>query len=183
MASGTTSNISTSAATVSGETVRLVLEGLGEHRKTSRNILSQYGLDRPRPDRWYAHDDLTELLRTIAARGGPFTLYNAGMYVADMTNFPPQIDSTEKAIQWLGSVHERSHRGRHIGAYTTAETGMGSVAVVSSSLYPCDFDRGLIETTARRFRPARSRRVSLVHDESSPCREDGGHSCTYSVQW
>jgi len=183
MASATTATISTSDVKVSGGTARLVLEGLGQHRKASRHILSRYGLDRPRADNWYSEEELLEVLRTIAAAGPPFTLYNAGMYVADMTSFPPQIDSIQQAIEWLGSVHERSHRGERIGGYTTEETGMGSLTVVSTSSYPCDFDRGLIETTARRFRPLHSGRVSIVHDDSSPCREDGGDSCTYSVEW
>ena len=183
MASGTTSGVLTSGVTVSGETVQMVLEGLGELRKNSRHILSEYGLDRPRADQWYSHEDLTELLGAIASQGGPFTLYNAGMHVADTMAFPPQINSMEKALQWLGSVHERSHRGEQMGAYTTEATGMRSATVVSSSFYPCDFDLGLIETTARRFRPSQSRRVSVTHDDSSLCRNNGGDSCTYSVQW
>ncbi len=177
------SNITTTGIMVQGETARMVIDGLGELKKKARHILSEYGLERPRPDRWYSHEDLAKLLREVATHGGPFTLYNAGTYVADTMRFPPQVDSMDQALRWLGSAHETAHRGEELGAYTVEGTEMGSVTVISSSLYPCDFDRGLIETTARRFRPAQSRRVSLMHYESSPCRESGGEYCMYSVKW
>jgi len=170
---------------VSSEAVRLVIKGLScnsQYEETARQILSKYGLACPRAGRWYSQDDLTQVLRKVAAQNGPFVLYNVGIRIADVIDFPSDIDSTRQALKWLGTFHERSHRGESIGAYTIVETGMGSVTMVSTSLYPCDFDRGLIETTARRFRPARSCRVSLVHGESS-CRKDGGDSCTYSVEW
>ena len=177
------SSITTTDIMVHGETARMVIDGLGELKKRARHILSEYGLERPRPDQWYPFEDLAKLLGEVATHSGPFTLYNAGTYVADSMSFPPQVDSIGRALCWLGSAHETTHCGEELGAYTIEETEMGSVTVISRSLYPCDFDRGLIETTARRFRPAQSRRVSLMHYESSPCRKTGGKCCMYSVKW
>jgi hypothetical protein len=177
------SGIATTDSMVNGETARMVIDGLGELKKKTRHILSEYGLERPRPDQWYSHEDLVKLLAEVAVHGGTFTLYNAGAYVAGAMSFPPQVDSMGQALRWLGSAYETAHRGEESGAYTIEETENGSVTVISSSLYPCDFDRGLIEATARRFRPEQLRRVSLMHYESSPCRKTGDRFCAYSIKW
>jgi hypothetical protein len=54
--------------------------------------------------------------------------------------------------------------------------------MVCANPYPCDFDRGIVEAMAGRFRPQGS--VPVVrHDGAQPCRKTGGESCTYLIRW
>ena len=54
--------------------------------------------------------------------------------------------------------------------------------MVCDNPYPCAFDRGIIEAAAKRF-AAQSFLVNAVHDDSCDCRNRGGESCTYHVNW
>ncbi len=51
--------------------------------------------------------------------------------------------------------------------------------IVCKNPYPCEFDRGIITTMARRFEQG----SSVQHDDTKPCRKKGADSCTYSVSW
>jgi hypothetical protein len=70
-----------------------------------------------------------------------------------------------------------------IGHYSFEKTGPRAANMVCKNPYPCDFDRGIIESAARKFKPADSIILSVTHDDSKPCRKKGHDSCTYIVTW
>ena len=49
--------------------------------------------------------------------------------------------------------------------------------------YPCDFDRGIITTMARKFRPADSKLPMVILDKSKPGRFEGADESWYIVTW
>ena len=75
-----------------------------------------------------------------------------------------------------------NHRGGEIGHYTFTKTGDKRATMVCRNPYPCDFDRGIVEAMAQRFRPQGSI-VKVQHDSTKPCRKSQSDSCTYLVSW
>jgi hypothetical protein len=75
-----------------------------------------------------------------------------------------------------------NHRAGEIGRYGFKGTGERSATMVCQNPYPCDFDRGIIEAMAKRFRTLQSV-VKVVHDDRQACRKRAGESCTYHVAW
>ena len=76
-----------------------------------------------------------------------------------------------------------NHRDGDIGIYGFQSTGPKSAKMVCRNPYPCDFDQGIIEAMAIRFKPQDCPAVSVRHDDSAPCRQNGADSCTYLVTW
>ena len=179
----TQSTMTVSAVEVSGELVLAMVEGMRGVRKRYRHLLAEYGLDDPKPDRWYSRDELLDVFETLAADAGPFVVFDMGARVADNASFPAEIDSVEEALARADALFQSSHRGAEVGSYTFEKTGEGSGTMVCRTPYPCDFDRALIEALALRFRPRESWNVTVKHEETAACRKQGGDSCTYTVQW
>ncbi|MBU1151685.1 hypothetical protein KJ632_02545, partial [Patescibacteria group bacterium] len=55
--------------------------------------------------------------------------------------------------------------------------------IICDNPYPCDFDKGIIESMARMFKPQKSLQVSVTHDNSEECRKKGHSECCYTVNW
>ncbi len=179
----TQSTMTVSGVEVNGELVLAMVEGMRGIRKRYRHLLAEYGVDDPRPDCWYSRDELLDIFETISANVGPFVICDMGTRVADDARFPAEIDSVEKALTHAGDFFRDGHRGEKVGSYTFEKTGEGSGTMVCKTPYPCDFDRGLIEALALRFRPEGSWNVTVKHEETAACRKQGGDSCSYTVQW
>ena len=75
-----------------------------------------------------------------------------------------------------------NHRGGEIGHYNHKSYGPNKATIECANPYPCDFDRGIIEAMATRFKP-NGAIVKVQHDASKPCRKNGADSCTYQVSW
>jgi hypothetical protein len=68
-----------------------------------------------------------------------------------------------------------------IGHYNFKKIDDKTFEMICENPYPCDFDRGIIESMAKKFKPSNTINVSVIHDETKPCRKKGGDSCTYKV--
>lgn len=168
---------------VSGGIVLAMVRGLGGLGKQSRHILAEHGLDRPEPTQWYSHDDLLEVFEAITANAGPFANFNMGTRVADDAEFHAETDSVEEALLQIDAYYRSSHRGTNAGGYTFEKTDENSGTIVCNTPYPCDFDRGFVETIVQKYRPQTSWNVTVKHDETAACKKRGGDSCTYVVRW
>jgi hypothetical protein len=51
------------------------------------------------------------------------------------------------------------------------------------SYYPEDFDIGMVQTLARKFKPDGATVVRVAIDDSRPMKSKGGASTTYSLEW
>lgn len=165
---------------VRGQAVISILAGMAHSKDRALKILSKHGIDNPTPEGWYSQRAFLEAFRDIAEEIGPYALYCIGEKVPEHAKFPPDIDSMEKALSSIHTAYHMNHRGGDIGSYEFHTAPDGAMRFVCRNPYPCEFDRGIIESLARRFAPAGGH-VTVRHDDAAPCREKGDDSCSYSI--
>jgi hypothetical protein len=168
---------------VNGETVLAIVDGMEAFAGRARQILAQCGIVDAKPGGWYRQQSWLDAFRIIAKTVGPKTLFLIGTRIPENANFPPQIDSIDKALAAIDVAYHMNHRGGEIGTYGYKSTSSNSATMVCKNPYPCDFDRGIIEAMAKRFKPKGSLIVRVSHDDAAGCRKEGGDSCTYRVTW
>ena len=168
---------------VNGATVNSVVDGMGAFKARALQILSECGISEPQVGKWYSQTSWLNAFKKIAESIGSNTLYTIGMKIPENASFPPEINSIEKALASLDVAYHMNHRGGFIGTYKYQKTGEKAGVMVCTNPYPDDFDRGIVEAIARKFKPRDSAIVKVVHDDTAPCRKKGADSCTYKISW
>ena len=184
------------SAEVNGETVNSIVDGMGSYKAKAVEILSKNGITDPKPGLWYSQQSWLNAFKEISTVLGPNTLYSIGLKIPENAKFPPQIDSIEKALSAIDLAFHMNHRidgkvlfdpqtgtiHEGIGHYTYAKLSEKEAKMTCPNSYPCDFDRGIIEGMAKKFKPAGSF-VQVQHNDAAPCRKKGGESCEYKIKW
>ncbi|MDH3346481.1 MAG: hypothetical protein OEM02_00075 [Desulfobulbaceae bacterium] len=168
---------------VNGETVLSVIDGMGVFKAQAIKILEENGVTNPTPGMWYKQQAWLDAFKYIAEEIGPSTLFNIGRKIPENAQFPTDIDNIKEALSAIDIAYHMNHRGGEIGHYTFESTGQKSGLVTCNNPYPCDFDKGIIESMARKFQPADSIMIVVSHDQSAECRTNGGKTCIYKVTW
>ncbi|HLA83665.1 MAG TPA: hypothetical protein VJL29_02640 [Thermoguttaceae bacterium] len=182
---------------VNGETVFAVVDGMGLFKSRALQILAQNGIVDPKPGRWYSQQAWLDSFRVISETIGSLTLCAIGRKIPENANFPTDIDSIETALASIDVAYHMNHRlvgkclfdprtgkmSEGIGHYRYDKMGNKKVRMTCNNPYPCEFDRGIIEAMAQRFKPAGCLFVSVKHDDDASCRKKGADSCTYHVEW
>jgi len=168
--------------TVNGQTVLSVVSGMGSFKNTAVKILQQHGIQDLSPLGWYSQQSWLDAFRDIFQGIGVKTLYQIGVSIPKNAKFPPGIDNLEKALASIDAAYHLNHRGGEIGHYQFTKTAPSQGVMVCHNPYPCEFDRGIIEAMATRFRGA-GPAPKVVHDSSKPCRSKQGDSCTFLIAW
>lgn len=171
-----------SSVEVNGESVFSIVDGMGAFKQTALMILAQNNIDNPKPGDWFKQQDWLNAFQSISDKIGDEILYSIGVKIPENAQFPPDIDNIEKALSAIDVAYHMNHRNGEIGHYNFEKVGANKAKLVCDNPYPCHFDRGIIEAMAKRFKPAGSS-VTVQHDDSAPCRKNGGDSCTYNVAW
>lgn len=167
---------------VNGAAVLSVVEGMGGFRAMALQILAQNGIINPQAGKWYSQQAWLDAFKQIAERVGPATLLMIGSKIPETALWPTNITTVEDALASIDVAYHMNHRGGEIGHYHFQKLGEGLGKVVCHNPYPCNFDLGIIEATAKRFAPPVV--IPYVrHDNTQPCRQKGGDSCTYVVTW
>jgi len=167
---------------VNGETVRAMVAGIAELAPFARKALASHGFEAPQPGQWYSQQAWLDAFREIAETLGPNTLFRIGCKIIDHAHFPSGIRSIEEALAAIDVAYQMNHRGGEIGSYEFLSTGPRSGRVVCRNPYPSDFDRGIIQSVARRFLGEEDR-FSIHMDFKAPSRKTGADSCTLLVSW
>jgi hypothetical protein len=167
---------------VNGETVLSVVNGLGAYEDVGRKILAAHGIDDPQPGRWYPQQAWLDAFRAIAGRLGPGALRSIGKAIPASAQWPPEVDSIEKALQSIDVAYHINHRGGEIGYYHYEPVNFRSGKMVCRNPYPSEFDQGIVEAVVRRFAPEGAFPVVRL-DEQAPTRKNGADACTYWVSW
>jgi hypothetical protein len=184
-------------AEVNGETVYAIVDGMGHFKERALKFLRESGINNPSPGQWYYQQAWLNAFKQIAESTGIYTLFNIGKKIPENAQFPPQIDTMSKALAAIDIAYHANHRigdkvlidmntgmmSEGIGHYGFEETGKRKIKMVCNNPYPCDFDRGIIEAMAYKFKPAGVRLVRIEHDDTQPCRKKGDNSCTYNITW
>ena len=186
----------TANAEVNGETVNSIISGMGAFKARAIEILSKNGIDGPKAGLWYSQQSWLDAFKDIATLLGPNTLYSIGLTIPENAKFPPEIDSIEKALGAIDVAFHMNHRingkvlfdpqtgtiQEGIGHYTFERIGEKEGKMICPNSYPCDFDRGIINGTARKFK-AVGDIVQVIHNDAAPCRKKGADSCEYIINW
>jgi len=167
---------------VVGQGILVLIEGVGEFRPTALQILAEHGIRDVQANQWYPLQAYLDAYRQVAERVGPVTLKLIGKKVPEVALWPPEINSVEGALASIDVAYHMNQRGGDSGSYKFTKTGERSGKMVCHNPYPCPFDIGLVEATARKFAPAGAR-VRVTHDDTQGCRQKGGDSCTLLISW
>ena len=186
----------TANAEVNGETVNSIVDGMGTFKAKAIEILSKNGIKDPKPGMWYSQQNWLNAFKEISTTIGSNTLYAIGLKIPENAKFPPQIDSIEKGLGAIDMAFHMNHRingkvlfdpqtgtiHEGIGHYIFEKTGEKEAKMTCPNSYPCDFDRGIIDGMARKFKPAGAL-VQVLHNDAAPCRKKGAESCEYKIKW
>jgi hypothetical protein len=167
---------------VNGETVLSIVEG-SVMKEKAFSLLERHGIVNPTPGRWYSQQAWLNAFREIADNIGPRTLHAIGRKIPENAVFPPFINSVAEALTAIDTAYHMNHRNGEIGHYACESAGEKAMRIACDNPYPCDFDRGIIESMAMRFLPEGSILVTVEHDLDSGCRKEGDETCIYRVTW
>jgi len=176
---------------VSGAAVLSIVEGMMHNsdsslreslRSMALRMLAKHGIHDIRKDEWYPHQAWLDAFREISEHIGSATLRTIGEKIPETALWPSDIEKIEEGLSSIDVAYHMNHRGGEIGHYRFSATGTRSGKMVCDNPYPCAFDLGIIKATARRFTP-KGTVVIVEHDDSEPCRNKGGESCTYRISW
>ena len=182
---------------VNGQTVLSIVDGMGSYRDTALAILKENGIDSPRKDQWYSQQSWLNAFKKISDSIGKATLFSIGKRIPENAEFPPSINDLQKALAAIDVAYHMNHRingtimfdpgtGKMlegIGHYKLERIDDKTYKMVCKNPYPSEFDRGIIDAMANRFKPEGSAKVKVKIDETQPMREKGADACTYIISW
>lgn len=170
-------------AMVLGQSLLSIVEAMGSFKDKGLKILEESGISNPQPDKWYPLANNLEAFKRIESSIGPKTLFQIGKKVPENSLWPPEIDNMDKAFGSIDIAYHMNHKGGDIGTYKVQKVGDKELKVITDNPYPCDFDLGLLEAIARKFKPDSSMYASVKHENEHVCRKDSSGSCTYVIKW
>lgn len=182
---------------VLGEAVASLVEGMGLFKDRGYRVLFDHGIQDVKHGHWYPLQNFLDAFRTIYESSGDFTLFNIGKKIPDTAVFPGNVESIEEALNSINIAYHMNHRingqpmynvqtgeiGSGIGFYKFEKTGEREGLFICENPYPSDFDRGIAEAMANRYKPKDSEYVLLKLDLTKPSRKNGADSCTFILQW
>lgn len=167
---------------VCGAAVLSVVEGMDLARTMALRILKAHGITDPTKESWHSQQAWLDAFKEIAENVGPATLRRIGTMIPETALWPPTVRTVADALASIDVAYHMNHRGGEIGHYAFRKTGVKSGEMVCGNPYPCEFDFGIVEATARKFAPP-GVPTFVKHDDSQPCRRKGADSCTYRITW
>lgn len=184
-------------AEVSGEVIFALLKGVERFKKDAFKALKEHGIDLPVEKKWYPEQAYLDAFKAISEKLGDKTLFEVGRAIPHFAKWPPQIKTIEEALPSIDVAYHLNHRidekvlvdfkmgilKEGIGHYKYEKTGLRAAVMVCTNPYPCEFDRGLLETILKKYRPKDNKSFSVKHNDLLPCRKKGKDSCTYTIKW
>lgn len=168
---------------VNGETVYSIIDGMGAFKSKAIKILSENGINDPKPGNWYNQQAWLNAFKAIAEQIGSSTLNAIGQKIPENAKFPPEINDIHKGLAAIDIAYHMNHRNGNIGNYKYDKINDKSVKITCTNPYPDEFDKGIIVAMTRRFKPAGVTNVNVKIDESQPTRTKGADSTIFLVTW
>lgn len=181
---------------VYGQSALSLIENLGPHKTMVGTILNAHGIGDPRAGPWFPLQAYLDALREIGEEGGRSVLWSIGSLAPKLGEWPASVRTIEDALGSIDMALHLNHRKdgkimfdvnsgsmeEGMGHTSFQMTGVNQGTMSSNSPYPCEFDRGMIESAAEKFKPDSRSKVTVVHDASS-CRTNGDEMCIYHISW
>jgi hypothetical protein len=179
---------------VNGQTVLSVVEGMASFKDVAYDILAKHGIKDPKPGEWYNQQNWLDAFKEIAEEIGDFTLNSIGKKIPENADWPPTVNSVETALSSIDIAYHMNHRldgkvlfnpengqmKEGIGHYGYEKLEGNNVKMVCDNPYPCDFDKGIIEAAANKFKSGSE--IVTIKQEGD-CRKAGKETCTYLISW
>lgn len=178
---------------VNGQTINSFLDALKEDQDEIVMILKNCKINDINLDSWYLITDWLKAFKKITDDIGQKTLFTIGKSILDNALLPPNINEIHSALALIDVAYHMNHRINGevmfnpsngemlegIGNYKYKKISENTGIMIADNPYPCEFDRGIIISMARRFKPL----VQVVLDTTKQNRNDGGESSTYLISW
>lgn len=181
--------------TVNGQTILSVVNALekAKAKDIALDVLAENNLINIEDKKWYKQIDWLNTFKSISEEMGETILFFIGKSIIDNAEFPPEINSLEKGLASIDIAYHMNHQkgGKQmfnpengeklngIGFYKVTEVQDNQIKMVCENPYPCDFDRGIITSMARKFEQLAEVKLDL----STKGRKDGKKSSTYLITW
>ena len=162
---------------VSGDAIYLVIKTM-TMEFLAKTLLSKHGLTSIKKGEFYSAENYLGLLDEIENRM-PAILTKVGSLVMQEAVFAEGINSFESALENIDKSYRMNHRdfaGDEIGKYAYEEISDKKIRIVSTSLYLCIFNEGIIVGIAKNF----STYINIEH-ENDICRSKGDSECRYVI--
>jgi hypothetical protein len=180
---------------VNGQTVLAVVAGMKSATWVAERMLAAEGIVEPKPHEWYSQQAWLNAFRAIGERVGDLTLRKIGNSIPENADWPPGVSDVPGALASIDIAYHLNHRlhgdvlmnletgemSEGIGHYGFTATDDHTGVMVCRNPYPCEFDRGIIEAAAIKFRPIGSN-IKVEH-APGPCRKRAAEACTYDIHW
>lgn len=174
-----------STKTVQAEVSDSILQKLGRQLldmdQRVNPILDKYGLLNPSTKAWHAHRDVVQMIHEVASGNNDCDLYATGAIVQACFGLSDVTGGVDMALAAVDDYYQSTHRGPDAGGYQLLKWKCGTISVTCNNPYPCDFDRGMLESLVKRFAPPGTV-LGVAHDHDARCRDLGDHACTYKVE-
>lgn len=185
---------------VRGEVLAGTVDAMGNYRARALAIMGKLGVTSVQAGHWYPLEILLTTFAKLEEAAGARTMRRIGATVASTAVWPAGVDSLDKALSSIDVAYHMNHRrdGRELfdaATGTIVEGGIGhdvffpakegerSAVYVCGSFYPDEFDLGMAEVLANKFKPAGADKVTVEIDTSAPARRSGGATTTYLLRW
>jgi len=170
---------------VNGQTILSIVNAVAAYKDTMQEFLAKHGLKDIALEGWYSQQTWLDTFRDIGEQFGPNTLFAIGKAIPENAIFPPNIIDLQGALAVIDVAYHMNHTEGEIGYYKLLEFNQGlRMAIMEcKNPYPSDFDRGIITTMARKFKPDDAIVVKVELDANKPSRLNGAESCHYIVTW
>ena len=185
-------------AEVSGEAILSVVNAIPAGKDIRLKILQKHGIN-PEKGKWYKQQLWLDAMKEIHDKIGKYNLLVIGKAIIKNAIFPP-INNLEEALNLLDVAYHMNHRingqilynpetnelYEGIGNYKLVEFDEENrkAVMVCDNPYPDDFDKGIIISLVRRYKPQDSLVLEeVIIDESKGTRSEGKDSTTYLIHW
>jgi len=171
---------------VNGQTVLAILNGVGEVFKPRiAAILAKHGIAAPKTGEWYLQQKWLNAFKEIYEKIGNHTLFAIGKCIPQSAEFPKEISTLHDALSSLDIAYHLNHRNGEIGYYKILSFDEVSrkAEMECKNPYPCYFDKGIIMTLTRMFKPEDSINQDVIINTKFPTRAHGAESTFYDIFW
>ena len=184
---------------VNGATIGSVIDGMESFGNLGLIILAEFGLAdlEKSTSTWYSQELWLKAFNRIADVVGDEALFKIGQKIPENAEFPPNMKGIVNGLRSIDVAYHINHMNvkgeilyddnrdpkmlSGIGNYILVEDKVTDHSAIMrcQNPYPCDFDRGIILTIARKFA---SPQAEVTHMQGS-CRKLGHDTCNYFVKW
>jgi hypothetical protein len=150
-------------------------------QKNMLNTLAEEGITNLDVDAWYSLKIILRYYKKVVEYYGPHTTFDLGKSIPENAVFPPGVDSIESGFELINMGYNMNHRNGYVGFYNVVSHDLEKKEIVMQCYnpYPCDFDRGIFTSMARKFKTG----VRVVVDETKPTKKKGGDESWYIISY